>query len=299
MSTENIIVRMRGGLGNQLFQLAYGMFLKKEYNAQKLILDTEEFRHYHIRGFELGHFNLDGIIITNHIQSYKYLISRNIYHILQDIKRRISAQELDLYPFFTRLGLFYAGINPGVNRYANNRKNIYVYGYFQNVTYVDAVKSEIFRIFNIDDSLREEYKKTKHPEIEYIAVSIRCGKDYKQAGYPICTSDYYNRALRYIMTQKKDRQFRIRVFTDDAAQAKKIINCDCDMEFIGEASPVQQLLIMMDCDHFVISNSSFSWWGAYLAKNKEKIVVAPVQWYPSPFLNTENTQLVYKNMVIL
>lgn len=222
MSTENIIVRMRGGLGNQLFQLAYGMFLKKEYNAKKLILDIEEFQHYYVRNFELEHFNLDNIIITKHVQSYKYLISRNIYHILQGVKRRISAQELDLYPFFTRMGLFYAGINPGVNRYVNNRKNIYVYGYFQDVAYADAVKTKIFRLLDIDDPLRDEYKNSKHPGTEYIAVSIRCGKDYKKAGYPICTGDYYNRALQYIMAQKKDRQLRVMVFTDDVIQAKKL-----------------------------------------------------------------------------
>ena len=77
------------------------------------------------------------------------------------------------------------------------------------------------------------------------------------------------------------------------------MKCNYTMDFIGEVSPVQQLLIMMDCDHFVISNSSFSWWGAYLSQNKEKIVVSPVHWYPSPSLDTKDTQLIYRNMVIL
>lgn len=301
MQTKNIIVRMRGGLGNQLFQLAYGLFLKKKYGAQNIILDIGEFDYYHVREFELKHFNLGEIIISKHIKSYKYSISRNVYHLLQGIKRKISNKELDLYPFFTKMGLFYSGINPGKNLYSNNKKNIYVYGYFQDITYANIVKNEILHFIDIPDPLRIHYQKSRLPETEYIAISIRCGQDYRQAGYHICDANYYQRALRYIISQRKDQKFHIRVFTDDIIQAQKILDVNdlFNIEYVKNASPVQQMVIMMDCDHFVISNSSFSWWGAYLSKNSNKIVVAPEKWFPSPLLDTRETRLVYKNMVIL
>lgn len=298
--TENIIIRMRGGLGNQLFQLAYGMYLKREYNAKKIILDINEFKNYHVRNFELGKFNFGTIEIRENISSYRYNFSRNIYYVLQGITRRLSSNELDLFSLLTRLGLFYAGITPGRNLYFNNLKNIYVYGYFQNVTYVDAVREEMCKFVNIKDALRLKYKNNKILGDEYIAISIRCGQDYQKAGYHICNNDYYKRALDYIILKRAHKRIHVRVFADDIIKAREIIQQNQhNFEYVETTSPVQQLIIMMDCDHFVISNSSFSWWGAYLSKNNNKIVVSPRQWYPSPLIDTKDTHLIYENMVIL
>lgn len=59
MYTQNVIIRMRGGLGNQLFQLAYGLYLKEKYGIKNIILDIGEYDYYHVRDFELGNFHLN------------------------------------------------------------------------------------------------------------------------------------------------------------------------------------------------------------------------------------------------
>lgn len=300
--TENIIIRMQGGLGNQLFQLAYGMYLKKIYDAKKIILDIEGFKKYQVRDFELSHFNLDNINTCCGIHSYKYNISRKIYHILQGLKRHISSHEFDIFSWLTQWGLFYAGVNVGKNMYANKFKNIYLYGYFQDVSYVECVRDDLLQKLNIKEPLRMRYMHKRIPDDIYIAVSVRCGADYKKAGYYICDNQYYTNGLDYIFKHVKSekRKVHIMVFTDDIMEARKIVNqSKYSVEYIKNASPIQQLLIMMDCDHFVISNSSFAWWGAYLSNKSNKIVVAPKHWFPSPKIDTKDSKLTYKNMIIL
>lgn len=298
--TKNIVIRMRGGLGNQLFQLAYALYLRKKYNVKNVILDIEEFKTYHVREFELDNFKLEKIIIRNHINSEFYQWTIRLYHIFQGIKRRISSKELDAFSLLSRFGLFYAGINPGKICYLDNRKNIYVYGYFQNVIYADQVMEELKKITNFEDEQTLKYKRNSSNPTVYIAMSVRCGKDYVDAGYHICNKTYYLKALEYIISQLNYANVVVRIFTDDIKQCKNILGNEIpNPEYIENTTPVEQLSIMKDCDHFVISNSSFSWWGAYLANNKDKIVVAPKEWFPSPLINTKDTYLIYDNMVIL
>lgn len=292
--TRNVIIRMRGGLGNQLFQLAYGLYLQKKYDIKNIILDTGEYKRYHIRNFELDKYNLDGIVVDDNIHDYLYIISRNIYHVLQGIYRRISSSELDLFSYLSRYGLFYAGINPGVLNYTGNKETVYVYGYFQDVFYVEKVKSELYRIIFCDNMPKSDDSEVK------IAISIRCGDDYIKYGYPICDSEYYVKAINYIINMINNVDVKLIVFSDDNKRAKEILkNIKLDMMFVTDQGPTQQLTEMAKCNHFVISNSSFSWWGAYLSSNKGKIVVAPRKWLPSPLVDTKDMHIMYDRMVII
>ena len=96
----------------------------------------------------------------------------------------------------------------------------------------------------------------------------------------ICGEDYYRKAVEYI--KKRVNDAFLFVFTNDEKWVKSNLKFSIPNIVISNhygLSDVQELILMSKCQHNIIANSTFSWWGAWLNTNKDKIVIAPERWF--------------------
>ena len=105
----------------------------------------------------------------------------------------------------------------------------------------------------------------------------------------VSSMEYYNKAIHKIKSIISEPHFFI--FSDDITWAKQNMIIDCPTTFVSHNGPdknYDDLRLMSFCKHHIIANSSFSWWGAWLAMNKNKVVIAPTRWFNSPDRNTKD-----------
>jgi len=116
-----------------------------------------------------------------------------------------------------------------------------------------------------------------------VAIHIRRGDYVNHDLHGISLLKYYNNAIDYILKNVKEPE--VFFFSDDIAWVKENIKIDCKCFYVTNNPPEKGYLdleLMKYCKHFVIANSSFSWWGAWLSTNPDKIVIAPQTWFSTP-----------------
>jgi hypothetical protein len=255
-----ILTKIQGGLGNQMFQWAFGRNISIKYNKELLIdrsfynYQGEVVRHFSLNKFRLNHIEID----QNNINKFK---SKSV-KVLSDT-------------------------NHYVNYVLSENENYFLDGYWQ---------SEKFFLENEDIILSDfKYKSTKieniSNEIDFknnnvISIHVRRG-DYVGGGdmYPLQSISYYKNAIDLIGNYDK-----LLIFSDDISWCENNFNFD-NMIFSRGLDNVEDLTLMSLCNHNIIANSSFSWWGAKLNKNIDKKVIAPSIWY-GPKMNIETKDLV-------
>ena len=291
---KKVIVRMRGGLGNQMFIIAfaYSIIQKLNFIDYEIVLDNREYKNYKIRKFEiLDLINDDKIRIYDKKKDKDifYDISRKCYHVIQ----KFLPNNMPILNFLARRGMIYSKRSAELELLPKKNNRLYIYGYFQDENMVRNVRKLIL------DKIDKNYLKSKGnlQEKKNIAISIRCGQDYIKQKWPMCSDKYYNQAIDEIINKKYiDENFNILIFSDDIQKAKKMKLYD-NAYYIENFSATEQLMLMIQCDDFIISNSSFSWWGAYLGKKNDSMIIAPNLWYPTGE-PTNKTLIYFKNMII-
>lgn len=281
-----VIVRFKGGLGNQLFQ--YGIYKQMQSMDKDVKADIsdyeeiEESRHFLLQeiGIELDYATAEEI--------EKYRGKRNS---IPDIVRR---------RFGMRRGYF--GENEAVvDTSFTSKDDIYLDGFWQNRVYFKDVEEEMLqelrsKLCIVPDSPNIVIKE-KIEKCNAVSIHIRRGDYIKEKSIynNLCESKYYEKAIRFIKNKIANPIFYI--FSDDIEWAKERF---MGTEFIvTEDYPGKQeqedLLLMSTCKHNIIANSSYSWWAAMLNKNFEKIVIAPERW----FTIQKETRLVCENWISL
>ncbi len=190
----------------------------------------------------------------------------------------------------------------------STKNNILLYGYFQSPRYFDSYKERIMRRLCIP-TLREQTR-VEHatllrraPQVLNIALHVRIG-DYTLAAHknahPVLPVSYYIHALQWFSKRYPTHLLRVVCFyeeTDTVRVRDSLTQIEqalfpqyLDMVHIDHAIPDwKQLLLMSCCDHHIIANSTFSWWGAYWNESTEKQVCYPSQWF-GPALAHHNTR---------
>lgn len=169
-------------------------------------------------------------------------------------------------------------------------KDMLITGYYQSEKYFENIKDKVKESYSIKDvyenQIREKYKELL--EHETISMHIR-RTDYLnlETYHPPLTLDYYKQALDHINPGNK----KVVVFSDDIPWCKTVFVGD-RFTFIEGNLDIVDMTLMSYCTHNIIANSSFSWWGAYLNKNPNKIVVAPDQWF-GPSLKHHDVKDIY------
>ena len=237
-----ILMRIQGGLGNQMFQWACGRSLSIERHCP-LIIDISSFIADRKRSFRLSLFNrINQAISTSEVSVSNTFIS-GFTHIPDDF------QTFD-FP----------------------QGEIHMNGYWQSELFFKNIKKVIDEDFNLSNY---EYILQKYPIIDRtISLHIRRDDYVTSNGYhPVQPLSYYEKALDIIGDWNK-----LLVFSDDIEWCKSNLNFD-KIQFIEEANEFETLYLMSHVQDNIIANSSFSWWGAWLNKNPQKRVIAPKLWF--------------------
>lgn len=152
--------------------------------------------------------------------------------------------------------------------------NLILKGYFQSEKYFD--KELVRYLFEIDEET-EAYIREKYGHIlclNPVAINVRRG-DYLKVEFkhPVCRMSYFNKAIAYF---KPGTSFL--VISDDIAWCKKHFKGD-HFYYVNDEPPLVDLYLQSMCAHNIISNSTFSWWGAWLNPNRDKKVIYPDPWF--------------------
>lgn len=257
-----LVVKVQGGLGNQLFQYAFGKQLSLRSNC-RLILDISEYDlKDNKRNFLLQEFRINcELISTKRIIKNKYLnylINKIIYNFKFYRENKVSV-------FNEKVSL----LNDG-----------YFDGYWQSEKYFNDIRNLLIEELTpklINRSLLNIVK-----QIDKNSVSVHIRKsDYltkdNSCIYAEITTDYYYNAMNYFLSINNNSKFFI--FSDDFQWVKdNLVFTKYNFEFIT-GNTIEDIYLMSKCQNHIIANSSFSWWGAWLNNKFNKIVIAPKYWF--------------------
>ncbi len=258
-----ITINLKGGLGNQMFQYAAARHLGVKYKTN-LVLNTEYFSnipHGDVpRKYQLNIFNIDKNI------KFKESINQTV-KLLQKILLKFFGEKIQI---------------PLANILLKVGLSVHLNGYFQSEIYFKNIRDILLKEFTLTKELGEEAGKIKNilENSEGVAINIRHA-DYLRPDYikiyRTCNMEYYNKAVEYIKNEVKNPL--ICVFSDDPEWVKKEFKIE-NVIFAGNdiLKDYEQMYLMSICKHNIIANSSFAWWGAWLNKNPNKIVIGPKQW---------------------
>lgn len=277
----NIVVHIKGGLGNQMFEYAMARALQLKYPKSRIYVDISEITVDSKRTFGLNAFELiDNVSLIEDERFSKCYKNRTVW-----LRRAWDyCPQLIFYLIFLKENMLwwdelsYVKIPP-------IQKNVYVNGYWQSERFFKNCVSEVKSDFQFKYPIRDFNKSLfyKIVESESVCVHIRLG-DYYEKGYEdyqVCTPTYYRNCIIELAAEKREANFF--VFSDEPGKAKDILKgIDANITYIKKGNAdYEDLQLMSLCKHFIISNSTFSWWAQYLSKNPQKIVYAPKKWMNS------------------
>lgn len=287
-----IYVIMHGRLGNQMFQFAFAKKIQKMRDdkisvyfgrVKKQSKDagwSDDLKYFNVGQYyteENALFLFTKMSLKQKMVLFKYLVDCKKYKTLDElISFQISAQ-----PLLNKYGLYWirnGDFSPG----HSNEKNVFVCGHFENYSFYEGMEDLLRKLFTpLEKSLDSNAELLKHIQNEEsVCVSVRRGdflSENNRKSYYVCNKDYFDEAIQKI---KQIIPNSVLVFfSDDIEWVKK--NCVYPGIVYYETlnNPVwEKVRLMSSCKHFIISNSSFSWWNQYLGSYQQKIVVSPSIW---------------------
>lgn len=277
-----ILVQIKGGLGNQLFQYAAGQGLAKRLGTT-LKLDRIFFDNIPKgateRTFELAKLNISAEIAS---------------------KEEIEKWRNKRGALFTIRESYYPILTPFLKR----NRDYYLRGYWQSENYFANIAPIIHDEFRFLESLTDDYFIQIQQEIsqtDSISLHFRRG-DYVSdpkinAYFGTCPLTYYEEAVKYVL--KKTSTPRLFVFSDDIDWVKANFRTELPIVFVDKKDENRHsdFRLMSMCRHNIIANSSYSWWAAWLNTNPEKIVVAPRQWSNNKRLQRRSSKMIPKSWI--
>jgi len=258
-----VTVYLSGGLGNQMFQIS---------TAYSLAMDNKDNAYFN---FNESHTPNQGYSASK----YKNTIYKEFIHsdnIKIDNEFTQKGQGYEIIPYTPNLHLI--GFFQSEKFFINNKEDI-INKLSQGLY---SEKDKVKEVTNFIEKLRPN---------KIVNIHVRRGDYYKWPNiHTHCTLNYYNKALSFIKNKIGD-------FTPIFSSDDKYW---CEKNFTGLISPfndeIKDMILMSKCDHNIIANSSFSWWGAYLNKNKNKIVIGPEKWF-GPEGPQDQEDIIPKNWI--
>lgn len=293
-----IIVRLMGGLGNQMFQYATGRQLAEKHNTP-LRLDLTAYLNMSdidtSREYELSCFNITGQPASE--AELKRMLPQDFTPSLAyKVMRKLKINQR-LRPLGEPSKKFYDVV-------LRASDNTYLVGWWQNERYFRDIKDILISEFTPKEL--SKYSQNMASNIKgtnAVSVHVRRGdyvtNKYANKEHGLATLNYYKKAIKYLEGKQDDLKFF--VFSDDLDWCKKNLPVGKNAVFVGGnlgKKSYEDIYLMQQCKHNIIANSSFSWWGAWLNAYPDKIVVAPKDWFKNKRSN-EETEVVPESWVRL
>lgn len=282
-----IISHVIGGLGNQMFQYAAGRALSLARGVP-LRLDAQDFEGYALHnGFELHRiFGFDAQVASR--KDVRQVLG---WRSLDPLRRKL------FHPRFLKL----RGGSLFVDSLSNQRYNLadmpdpcYLMGNWQSERYFAHIADTI-RVdfaFKALPSGRNAELAGLMGKTTAVSLHVRRGdiaaNPTSLAVHGLCSLDYYQRAIEYVTAKVGNPEFVI--FSDDMAWVRENLYVGYPCHYVDHNKGLESyndMSLMSMCRHHIIANSSFSWWGAWLNPNPEKIVVAPQRWFAANYDSSE------------
>lgn len=285
-----VVIRLKGGLGNQLFQYAFGYILAQK-NNDNLKLDIEWFETEGNvpwlvkREYELDKFEIHSADIIRH--NTLPFIPRFFGH--RFIRRLFALIKKDNI----QIGKWLVVSTTSAFNYMNLPKseNVFLNGYFDNHAaiylkgYIEKLRKE-FKYKTCSDSTRKLINEIKSKG-DTTSIHVRRTDQMHDTGHKVGL-DYYKSAIEYIRKERPDTFFF--VFSDDIDWCKKVLNGYKNLIIAtdkNEPDTLRDFLGMITCNNNIIAYSTYSWWAAMLNENAEKIVITPEFYDSIEFLPPE------------
>lgn len=280
-----IVVKLVGGLGNQMFEYASAKGLATKL-AVEIKMDKGWFsqiptsatpRHFELNSFKLKHDSIDfkpyfaGTSLARTGKAFVApIFGRRVLNLYREPHYHYSADLL------------------------RQPDNTYLDGYFQSEKYFAHIREDLLSDFVWAKPATGKNKKLLEVIMEdesSVSIHVRRGDYVSSANtaefHGLRGVDYYQEATKII--EKSLRRPNYYVFSDEPDWCKKNLKFKHNTAFIDwNTDGAEDMRLMKSCRHNVLANSSFSWWGAWLNTNEEKIVVAPRQWFNDPAIDTND-----------
>jgi len=294
-----IIVNLKGGLGNQMFQFATGYCLSKR-SGTNIIFDTRLMEEYKInppprnppRNFDLDIFGI----------KEKTATSRDLLKVLQFPKNyRIRKLISSIFDFFNTF-VFVEKTRLFDKRILKcKKKNLYLDGHWQVEDYFKNYRNELLKIFNFNNLKNIENNINfikKISPLNSVCVNVRRTDFINNPEHNVVDIEYYKKAINKLK-ELKGNDLEIFIFSDDLNWCKE------KFSFFNKTNYVEHryagnkfynyLYLMTNFTNFIIPNSSFAWWGAWLSQKKNKTIIAPRKW--SGLVPENMYEIVPKNWI--
>lgn len=279
-----IVVNLSDGLGNQLFQIAFGYSISQQYSKPLYI--TGDIHPI------FSKINTDSFIRIK----FNTLNSNEVINFNRNSsKYNFKNFKLTKYQTYHEKEFSFNDIN-------FNLKNPTLFkGFWQSEKYFYHISNQIRFLFSVTpvlDNISRLYLK-QISITNSVAIHIRRGdyisipENFEKHG--VCSIDYYKKAIKHISSKVKN--LRLFVFTDDHDWVQENILPHFKNILIVStrnfgANSWRDLYLISQCKHQIIANSTFSWWGAWLNTNRNKLVVAPQNWFTLSELNDKTVDLI-------
>ncbi len=282
-----IIVRLYGGTGNQMFQYALGRTIALKSNTTvgldvHDLLDRTPRANFTFRDYQLDLFNIAATIVPQSAIPFRYrsLVKGKITLKLNALRRKLFGGKGKEHGYVVDLGILARG------------PDLYLDGYWQSYKYFESIRDTLILDFQLSNPLPAHIQDLKN-EIQSknaLCLHVRRGDYVGNSKHETVFSEYYDQALKVLL--EKIPIEHIYIFSDDITWCRDNLRFTQSTTFVGDEYKGERdsghFDLMKTCSHFIIPNSSFSWWAAWLGNNPNKIVIAPKRWFTDTKIDTSN-----------
>lgn len=289
-----IIILQNGGLGNQLFQLCYGL---SEFSTQDIYLDSYSTKLHRAKKSEM-----QKLFLPNNVKLFQKkrnrlilkLFSKHLLHLSlsRDSKVSLFRKIVDYVGTYLATLYFMIRYHGSIEIYCegflvtkklvNPTNRLYV-GYFQTENFPKKIdKNQLVGLFiNADTHVKIQELKELSNQRKIIVMHLRFGDYINDLNIGNLSVEYFTEAINYL--ESKNVHNEIWIFSDNEAKAKYFLPSrfknQTKIISTTHLSPVVALRCMQFGSGYILSNSTFSWWGAYLRQNSKAPVVVPARWF--------------------
>ena len=285
-----IVVNLKGGLGNQMFQYAFGLALAQKYGASvkfdlRTLRDRTPRSGSVARDYDLDVFSilpiqatpddLFGVGLGFPDVRFQRVLSR-LYGCVPGQSRILQERDISFDPRRLSIG-----------------GNAYIDGYWQSEKYFKDIEPLVRERFVVTAPISSEAAALGEQisRQESVCVNVRRGDFVNHPLHPACDREYFERAVAEL-TRRIGDAFPVFIFSDDVDWCRENLRLAKNQHIVGHEFAglkfATYFYLMSACKHFIIPNSSFAWWAAWIAKNESKVVIGPSRWFADPTMDTSS-----------